>query len=395
MEVRSLLRRRLKPSLRMQFDACTKCGLCVKWCPAVEELGDTVVSPAKKIQLLRKASKKKNLTESEIEELKRVFYACSECGACAAVCGSLIDTPELWEEIRTEFVEQGMGPFGKQKVFLTRVKEKYNPYNEDPVKRLDWLPEDIKVAEKADLGIYVGCTQSYRQQKYLILTLRLLQKLGIKFTLLGNDEWCCGSPLLRTGQTEIIRDLVKHNVDAFKEKGVKRVVYACAGCYRTSLIDWPKYYEVPFEVIHITQYLAELVNRGYFKLDANKLAPLEKVVTYHDPCHLGRHIGSIYDAPRTVLKAIPKLKLVEMKRSKETARCCGAGGGVKAGMPDLALKMSIKRLEDATSTGAHTLVTSCPFCLTNFKDALKETKMDLEVLDLVELFANQLGIRAD
>ncbi len=391
----SFLEKRLKPSLRMQFDSCTKCGLCVGWCPAVEELGDIAVSPAKKIQLLKKALKKRKLTESEIDELNRVFYACSECGSCSAVCGSLIDTPELWEEIRTEFVERGIGPFGKQKGFLTRVREKYNPYNGDPNKRLDWLPEDIQVEEKAELGVYLGCTQSYRQQKYAIQNLRLFNKLGIKFTLLGNNEWCCGSPLLRTGQTEIMHDLVKHNINAFKEKGVKRVLYTCAGCYRTSLIDWPKYHKVPFEVMHISKYLAELVNRSYFKLDANKLAPLEKVVTYHDPCHLGRHIGNIYDAPRTVLNAIPKLKFVEMKRNKETARCCGAGGGVKAGMPDLALKMSIKRLKDATDTGANILVTSCPFCLTNFKQAQEEIKMNIEILDLVELLSNQLGIKDD
>ena len=212
---------------------------------------------------------------------------------------------------------------------------------------------------------------------------------------MGKDEYCCGSPLLRTGQTEIISDLVKHNVEEFKKREVKRIVYTCAGCYRTSLIDWPKYYDVPFEIIHKTQYLQELVNKGYFKLEKNKLAPLEKIVTYHDPCHLGRHIGTIYDAPRTVLNAIPKLELVEMKRSKEKARCCGAGGGVKAGMPDLALDMSKKRLEDALSTGSFTLVTSCPFCLTNFKDAIKETQKELEVVDLVELLANQLGITSD
>ena len=382
----------LSPLLRMQLDSCTRCGICVKWCPAVEELGDLSLSPAKKIALLKKA-KKSNLKEDFIEEAKRAFYSCTVCGACSAVCGSLIDTPELWEGIREGLVEQGIGPYGKQKGFLLRIKSKYNPYDGDPNARLDWLPKDVEVAKKADIGLFVGCTQSYRQQKYASLTARLLQKLGIKFTLLGNDEWCCGSPLLRTGQTEIIQDLVKHNVDAFKERGVKRVIYTCAGCFRTSLIDWPKYYEVPFEVIHITQFLAELVNRNYFKLYANKLAPLEKVVTYHDPCHLGRHIGgNIYDAPRTVLNAIPKLKLVEMERSKETARCCGAGGGVKAGMPDLASKMAIKRLKDAVSTGAPTLVTSCPFCLSNLKDALNETKMDLEILDFTELIANQLGI---
>ena len=382
----------LSPTLRMQLDSCTRCGLCVKWCPAVEELGDLALSPAKKITLLRKVPKS-NLKEDFIEEAKRAFYSCTVCGACSAVCGSLIDTPELWERIREGLVEQGIGPYGKQKGFLTRIKSKYNPYDGDPNARLDWLPKDVEVAKKADVGLFVGCTQSYRQQKYASLTAKLLQKLGIKFTLLGNDEWCCGSPLLRTGQTEIIQDLVKHNVDAFKERGVKRVIYTCAGCFRTSLIDWPKYYEVPFEVIHITQFLAELVNRNYFKIYANKLAPLEKVVTYHDPCHLGRHIGNIYDAPRTVLNAIPKLKLVEMERSKETARCCGAGGGVKAGIPDLASKMAIKRLKDAVSTGAPTLVTSCPFCLTNLKDALNEAKMDLDILDLTELIANQLGIK--
>jgi len=378
----------LRPLLKVQMDSCTRCGLCVKWCPAVEELGELTFSPAKKMDLLRKASKLKS-TESFIEEAKRTFYACTVCGACSAVCGSLIDTPDLWESVRTGLVEQGMGPYGRQIGFVSRVKSKYNPYDEAPNTRLNWLPKDIEVAKKADLGLYIGCTQAYRQQEYAILTARLLQKLGIKFTLLGNEEWCCGSPLLRTGQEELVPGLVKHNVDAFKEKGVRRVVYTCAGCFRTSLIDWPKYEEMPFEVNHVTQLLAELINKNY--IDASKLNPFEKVVTYHDPCHLGRHIG-IYDEPRLVLSTIPKIDFIEMKRSKETSRCCGAGGGVKTGMPDLAMKMSIRRLKDAIDTEASTLVTSCPFCLLNFKDGIKEAKVGLEVLDLTELIANQLRI---
>lgn len=382
------IRSGLRPLLKVQLDSCTRCGVCVKWCPAVEELGELVFSPVMKMDLLRKASKSKP-TESFIEEAKRAFYACTVCGACSSVCGSLIDTPELWESIRTGLVELGIGPYGKQIGYEPRVKSKYNPYDEAPNARLNWIPNDVKVAGKADLGLYIGCTQSYRQQKYAILTARLLQKLGIKFTLLGNEEWCCGSPLLRTGQEELVPSLVKHNVDAFKERGVRRVVYTCAGCFRTSLIDWPKYYGVPFEVNHVTQLMAELINKNY--INASKLNPFTKVVTYHDPCHLGRHIG-IYDEPRLVLTEIPKIDFIEMKRSKETARCCGAGGGVKAGMPDLALKMSLRRLKDTMDAGASALVTSCPFCLLNFKDGIKEAKVGLEVFDLTELIASQLGI---
>jgi heterodisulfide reductase subunit D len=218
--------------------------------------------------------------------------------------------------------------------------------------------------------------------------------------MLGNDEFCCGSPLIRTGQLEQVRYVVRHNVEALVAKGVKTVVFSCSGCYRTALLDWPRYYgELPFKLMHITQFVAQKIKEGKLKIKK----AYNEVVTYHDPCHLGRHVGVFAD-PRFILKSIPGLRLVEMRRNKMNSRCCGAGGGVKAGIPELAMEIASTRLkeaqeakdsspvrtagdraEEAIEAGATTLTTACPFCYMNLSDGIKAKGLKLKMYDIVLL----------
>jgi heterodisulfide reductase subunit D len=223
-------------------------------------------------------------------------------------------------------------------------------------------------------------------------TSRVLNKLGIKFAMLGEEEWCCGSALIRTGQVHVnnvARELARHNVEALKKKGAKKVLFACAGCFRAAKIDWPRLLgeELPFEVIHITQFLADLIKEDKIKWEKS----INKTVTYHDPCHLGRHVG-VFNAPRFVLSHIPGIKFVEMDRSKEFQRCCGAGGGVKAGIPDLAVAMGEARVKDALETNADILSSACPFCKRNLSDGRDALKSDIVVEDVIELVAEALGL---
>jgi len=213
--------------------------------------------------------------------------------------------------------------------------------------------------------------------------------------VLGEDEWCCASALIRTGQqhlNDVPRQAAIHNVEALKARGAKKVLFACAGCFRAAKIDWPRAYgkELPFEVVHITQFLAEQLDAGKLKWTGT----FDKTVTYHDPCHLGRHVG-VFEEPRKVLQSMPGVKLVEMTRNRDLQRCCGAGGGVKAGLPDLALGVAKARVQDALETKADALISACPFCRRNLIDGRDELKAELRVDDVVVLAANMLGLSTD
>ncbi|MCZ7406303.1 MAG: heterodisulfide reductase-related iron-sulfur binding cluster, partial [Candidatus Methanoperedens sp.] len=250
-------------------------------------------------------------------------------------------------------------------------------------------------ADKSDIAYFIGCTAGYNQQVLGVSTARILNKLNVPFMVLGEDEWCCSSALIRTGQQHI-NDTPKkaaiHNVEALKAKGAKRVIFACAGCFRAAKIDWPRAYgkPLPFEAIHMSQFLAEQVEAGKIKWEKT----LNKTVTYHDPCHLGRHVG-VFEEPRKVIKSMPGIKLVEMKRNRKEQRCCGAGGGVKAGIPDLALGVAKARVTDAKETGAEALISTCPFCRRNLLDGRDDLKLDMSVDDLVVLTAYLMGLSTD
>jgi heterodisulfide reductase subunit D len=227
----------------------------------------------------------------------------------------------------------------------------------------------------------VGCTSSYRQTEIARATFSLLKKVKADFTL-SPEEWCCGSPLLRTGQTDLVEQIVKHNIEVAKKLGAKKIVFSCAGCFRTFKEDYPRILkqETGIELLHITEYLYDLLKNGKLKLTKEFPHP----VTYHDQCHLGRHIG-VYDAPREILKAMPGVRFIEMRRIKENAWCCGAGGGVKSGFKDWALEIAKQRIKEAESTNAEYLISSCPFCQHNLSDAIAALNSNLKMLDITRL----------
>lgn len=388
----------------MELDSCTRCGECVKWCPTYAASGQKPgLAPRDKILRWRQFMNKsyglkaklfgpEEIPQTELEEFKDDLHGCTTCGICATVCESGINTVELWEALRTNLVKKGIGPYGKQAMFPKITGQYHNPYMLDQKDRLAWVPPDVKIADKANIVYFTGCTAGYKQLALAFATARVLNKLGIEFTMLGEEEWCCGSALIRTGQVhvdDVARSLAKHNVEAIKAKGATKVLYACAGCFRASKVDWPRLLgeELPFEVVHITEFLQDLIKKDKIKWETS----IDKTVTYHDPCHLGRHVG-VYDAPRFVLSHIPGVKFIEMDRVKEFQRCCGAGGGVKAGMPDLALEVAESRVKDALDVNADILSSACPFCKRNLMDGRDALKADIEVEDIIVLVAQALGL---
>jgi heterodisulfide reductase subunit D len=207
----------------------------------------------------------------------------------------------------------------------------------------------------------------------------------VEYTTLGARELCCGSVLLRTGQTSTAKKLAQQNTESFKELGVKKIVTVCPGCYLTLKVDYPKLVEAfPFEVVHISDFISQLLQADKLKL--TKQVRLK--VTFHDPCHLGRRF-SVYEPPRNVLLSIPGLKLVEMPHNRENSRCCGAGGGVRAAFSDVTAKIGVSRMEEAAQTKADLLVTSCPFCCLNLDEVSRQAQL-LPVSDLTEIVAEAL-----
>jgi Fe-S oxidoreductase len=199
-----------------------------------------------------------------------------------------------------------------------------------------------------------------------------MDKLGEDYTLL--NEACCGSVMERVGWSE--EDVAKQmekNVQAIAEQGVEEVIFSCAGFYRMFKEEYPKHVKVPFKVRHVSEYLAD---------KDLKLKTLQKKITYHDPCHLGRHSG-VYKAPRAVLAKVPGAEFKEMPRNSAEARCCGGGGGVRSAYPELSEQIAGKRVSEANF--ADVLVTSCPFCVNNLRVGKERTKAKVEVMDLVEL----------
>ncbi len=354
------------------------------------------------------------------DELRDIVYKCTECGACAISCKFLntLEPLEIIMKLREKLVDAGCGPMPKQQEYIDSVKNKNNPYNEPHEKRLDWLPEGIKLDPNAKVLYYVGCTSSYRREEMAIASVRIMNEAQVPFTILGDDEFCCGSPVLRTGDTKTFQEFLNKNLDMIESKGIETVVFSCAGCYDTFKVDYPLYRKYNFRVLHVVEFFDELLESGQLKL----INEVPLTVTYHDPCHLGRNAEpyeewegdvvdlmplvsinmppkpkktgakGIYDAPREILKKIPGLKLIEMERIREYSYCCGAGAGVKSAFPEFALNTAKTRVQEAEDTGAKILTSACPFCSTNLQDAIKDRGSKLKFYDINELLLMALGL---
>jgi fumarate reductase (CoM/CoB) subunit B len=288
---------------------------------------------------------------------------CTTCGICTENCPAGVNPSQMIESARRELVS--LGAVTREQADLSRnIFASGNTFG-DVTDRLSWLKDRDRslLRKKADYVYFVGCMNSYRYTETAAKTFALLNRFGA--TLLPAEK-CCGSPLLRTGFDA--ERLVDENCRQIAETGAGTVITGCAGCYTTLKNSYPQ----DFRVQSIPEFLAENIS----ELD---ISQLDLTVTYHDPCHLGRH-NQIYEQPRRVIEAICRLK--EMKTSGKAARCCGGGGGVRAGYRDLSLQMARKRLEDVPE-GVDYIVTSCPLCIRNLRDAGAGEK----VIDLVDLAA--------
>ena len=385
----------------MRYDACTRCGECTSTCPTGGEAQDVeLVTPRGKILRLKEFYKSqygmrakllgpKEIPDEQLKELVSRAYECTICGQCKTVCPAHLDTIEMWENMREFLVANGLAPLPAHEQIVKSIENYDNPWMQPRSQRSRWskrIEKEVRIKdaakEKCEVLFFVGCTAAYDPniRDMAIDTARVLARAEVDFGTLGNDEGCCGSTLLRTGLLESARGLARKNIERFEKASPSVIVTSCAGCYKTIRQDYPKVGKVGAEIVHVTQFVNELLDSGKLKLEKR----VEGVVTFHDPCHLGRH-NKLYDEPRKILEAIPGLKVVEMERTREEARCCGAGGGVKTAFPELAQKISALRIEDAERTNADFLATSCPFCYQSLKASIEAKGSKMKMVDIMEL----------
>lgn len=385
----------------MRYDACTRCGECTATCPTGGEAQDVeLVTPRGKILRLREFYRSqyglrarllgpKEIPEDQLKELASRAYECTICGQCKTVCPAHLDTIEMWENMREFLVANNLAPLPAHEQIIKSIENYDNPWMQPRTQRSRWskrIEKEVKVKdalkERCEILFFVGCTAAYDPniRDMAMDTARVLGSASVDFGTLGNDEGCCGSTLLRTGLIDSAKKSVEKNIALFEKVSPSVIVTSCAGCYKTIRQDYPRLGKVSAKVVHVTQLVGELI-------EDKKLVPSKRIdakVTFHDPCHLGRH-NKLYDEPRKILESIPGLKLVEMERTREESRCCGAGGGVKTAFPDLAQKIAAMRVEDAEKTGADILATSCPFCYQSLKAALEAKGSRIRMADLMEL----------
>jgi heterodisulfide reductase subunit D len=378
------------PRINRELSACLQCGYCLRVCDTYAQEPWESISPRGKIFYLKQLQNKTpidRLLGRKVEvddEFVDALYRCTGCAACWTVCHVSIEFAEFWETVREWVVDQGKGPMPAHKKIREKIEATNNPYGEPPEKRGAWFPESIKKVEtNPDVCFFAGCTASYRMQRIPQAAAVFLDRCGVKQNVMGEQEMCCTSPMLRTGQVTATRDFAENNVRQTERMGAKAMVTACAGCFKTTTHDYKRFYSNPaFEVYHFSQYAQKLVKEKKVKYTRE----LKSKVTYHDPCHLGRHAG-VFEPPREVIKSIPGIELVEMPRNRMASQCCGAGGGYKSQFNDLAVNIAAKRVKEAVATGAERIITTCPFCVLNLQAGAKQLGVNIKVMDLSELLA--------
>ncbi|TFF93195.1 MAG: (Fe-S)-binding protein [Promethearchaeota archaeon] len=325
-------------------------------------------------------------------DLAEVFYQCPTCNACSEICSYDLNNTNVYEALRAELVEAGFGLESHEPMNKAMI-ELLNPYQRDNKQKNDWIEKlDIEVKdayeEEAEVLYFVGCTAALTPelQSVAIDTAKVLTKLGVDFSVFGKHEVCCGSVAMRTGDRKAFNEVASKNIELFKKCGAKTIITSCAGCYRTLKLDYANYLkDLDIEVLHTIEFLIRLMDEKDIQLKDLGLS-----VTYHDPCHTGRHMGenALYEEPRSILEKMANN--TEMNTIKQNAKCCGAGGGLKKGFADLALEIAKSRVKEAEETGADYLVSICPFCYRNLSDAIKDSNSHLEMIDLLELINKAL-----
>ena len=387
----------------LDLDACTRCGRCQDACPA--HFSGKALNPKLVIQnllkhlqevyplpLVRKPveSRKDMISEVITDE---VIWDCTTCRACQQACPVYIEHVDKIIDMRRNLaMERSSFPEAAQSA-LKSLGERGYPYRGTMATRTSWVG-DLKVkmlSEDSNIDVlyWVGCSAALedRNMKVAKAMAKILPAAGVNYGILGAEEGCCGDPARRMGDEYLFQTICQNNIEIFKRYNIKKILTSCPHCFNTLKNEYTQF-GGNFEVIHHTQFIADLIRNGKLKIGA--LANGKKVA-YHDSCYLGRY-NDIYNEPREILKAIGGVEGVELARCKSNSFCCGGGGGHMWMEEEPDKRVNIRRVEEIIGARVEVVATACPYCLTMFEDALKAKGVEesIKALDLSELIAGVL-----
>ena len=404
---------------------CTECGRCKEVCPTfttdkplnLKDFNDSLkyeLAANEDRLILRKKYADyltEDLDEGTTEKVKAnmmalncekplvggvieedTLWACTTCRACEEVCPVAIEhVPRIIGMRQGQTLMAGVYPQELNAAFKG-LERNGNPWGIGYDKRADWA-EGLGVKTMAedpnvDYLLWVGCAGSFddRTKKVSIALVKILQKAGINFAILGTEEKCTGDFARRSGNEMMYQMMATENIEVLNGYNVKKIIAACPHCLTTLKHDYPQL-GGNYEVIHHSQFIEELIKAGKIRLDKS----LEGSLTYHDPCYLGRY-NEVYDEPRTILNSATGSGLTELDRCGSESFCCGAGGGRMWMEETIGKRINVERAEEIVSKNVTNVAVGCPFCLTMIEDGMKELEKDEEIktLDIAEVVAAQL-----
>jgi Fe-S oxidoreductase len=383
----------------MELDACTRCGECIASCPTYSEKHNEAITPLGKIERVRRLSLRQfglrarlfgpqPISEAELSAHSEGTYDCTLCARCHEVCPVHIDTRPLWLAMRQQLVAADVFP-PSMAALKERLMSTYNNLGEPNANRLSWAGnlsrplEAWQPGQPAELVYFVGCVSAFFPMAYSIpqSMAHILERIGAPFATLGGEEWCCGFPLIIAGMPDEAEMLMRHNVEAVRATGAKRLVTTCPSCYHTWKHTYPHVLGEPlgFEVVHAVELFDDWMAEGRLKTGRYAMN-----LTYHDPCDLGRSSG-IYEAPRRILRRLAGATFREMRDHGPRAMCCGGGGDVEMADPSLSASVAKTRLGQAQEVEAQVIATACQQCKRTLLGAARKEKVRIKTLDITEI----------
>lgn len=380
---------------------CYQCQRCSSGCPTSSAMS---ITPTQMMRLAQFGLEGRLVGDASI-------WRCLGCDSCAEHCPYGISPRRVIEWLRQRamqdyYLADKPDTFAHDESLVTgiralsllglRVRSHHNVSGEDNSSRLAWTANlaggasGLDGQPQAEMIYFVGCVSAMFPMSYGIPQSfsAILARLGSSFTTLGGREWCCGYPLMMAGQLEQARATMAHNVEQMQLSGADRLVATCPSCYHMWKHVYPQELggDLPFSVVTASEVLCDLLQRTGIGLTQ---LPRPGVVTYHDPCDLGRK-GGQYDEPREVLGRVPGIRFVEMQNTRQHALCCGGGGDLETFSPDLTGEVAKKRVAQAVEVGADYLISACPQCVRTLSKAVREQRLRIRVMDLVQLVAAAL-----
>jgi heterodisulfide reductase subunit D len=388
------------PAELLSLEACTRCGRCVPVCPVAVATGEEQSTALAKIEQLRRAWQRQHSLIGRLVNprrppdyagMERAAFECTLCGLCQEICPLGIETRALWLAQRKLLHRAGLTPLPIL-AMVQAIERTGNVAGRPQEERLSWaanLSRPVSTARDPEVLLFGGCVASLYPQAFgtLQALAAILALAGVPYALLGENELCCGYPLITSGCEEPAALLARRNMELLVGTGAKVVVVPCPSCR----VAFQEFY--PALLGRAARQLTFLHAVEYFATIAHRLFPLpgrvELTITYHDPCDLGR-AGGIYELPRRLLALVPGIQLVEMEPNRGNAFCCGGGGGVEMTNPGLSQAVAARRLEQAVATGAQAIVTACPQCKRSLSTAARRQRVRLPTLDLSEVLLQAL-----